>query len=87
MFLGCLFIKFDKRKHSTIQVKGISFLNSPQLSLQNKNKTCTKFVLFFQFTNFQSADRRKPTNESSHRDLLTKYLFERGYLPGKCLCV
>ena len=25
--------------------------------------------------------------ESSHRDLLTKYLFERGYLPGKCLCV
>ena len=26
-------------------------------------------------------------DESSHRDLLTKYLFERGYLPGKCLCV
>ena len=25
--------------------------------------------------------------ESSHRDLLTKYLFERGYLPEKCLCV
>ena len=25
--------------------------------------------------------------ESSHRDLLTKYLFERGYLPGKCVCV
>ena len=25
--------------------------------------------------------------ESSHRDLLAKYLFERGYLPGKCLCV
>ena len=23
--------------------------------------------------------------ESSHRDLLTKNLFERGYLPGKCL--
>ena len=26
--------------------------------------------------------------ESSHRDLLMKYLFdERGYIPGKCLCV
>ena len=26
-------------------------------------------------------------DESSHRDLLAKYLFKRGYLPGKCLCV
>ena len=26
-------------------------------------------------------------SESGHRDLLTKYLFERGYLPGKFLCV
>ena len=25
--------------------------------------------------------------ESSHRDPFAKYLFERGYLPGKCLCV
>ena len=25
--------------------------------------------------------------ESSHQDLLAKYLFEREYLPGKYLCV
>ena len=28
-----------------------------------------------------------PKAATETRDLLAKYLFERGYLPGKCLCV
>ena len=60
---------------STVDVSRICALNLDDLL------TVTQSIPFF------SGHTVYSIFESSHRDLLTKYLFDKGYLPGKCLSV
>ena len=83
-------IKDQEIKHYLYTLFSISYLYLV-IGIENR---CSRNGLRKQKTDFGSSSFRfilvihaLASFESSHRDLLTKYLFERGYLPGKFLCV